>query len=55
MSETIPEPTSDELQSIRSDLTVHITRHYAPKSSKLNRNYSDCAEWYYICKNERWI
>jgi len=52
---TLQEQTSNELWKMKAKLEYTIATCHTPESTRWHRNYTDSADWYYICRLEGWL
>lgn len=52
---TLYEQASNELFKMRAKLEHTIATCYIPESTRWHRNYTDRADWYYLCRVEGWL
>lgn len=45
----------DTIEQTQKELVSIFTNFLSPKSTRLHRNYTDCADWYWVSKKEGWI
>jgi len=41
-----------ELEKMQKDLKKHIVNMYEPKSTRLHRNYTDRADWFWLWRED---
>jgi len=55
MEKILQDQASDESYKMHLKLERHIATCYTPESTRWRRNYTDIADWYYLCKLEGWL
>lgn len=52
---TLQDQISNEIWKMRVKLEHSIATSYTPESTRWYRNYTDRADWYYLCRLEGWF
>ena len=55
MEKTIQDYVHNEIWKMRANLEHTIATCYIPESTRWHRNYTDRADWYYLCRLEGWF
>ena len=52
---TLQEQIGNEVWKMRANLEHTIATCYNPPTTKWHRNYTDRADWYFLCRLEGWF